>query len=514
MRWIESLTAIKSIDQLRAEASAADGHALNRVLGPGQLVLLGIGDIIGAGIFVLAGVSAAQFAGPAILISFVIAAIASGFAALCYAELAAMIPVAGSAYTYAYATLGELPAWMMGCALTLEFAVGPSAVAVGWSGYVTSLLRDFGITISPRIAAAPGTTLVETSPGHWEILANVAGTLAARGIDPAALPHDSAAFNLLASLIVLVMTAVLVVGVQQSARVNAAIVAVKVAVILVFIGAGLAYVTPDNWTPFIPPNAGEFGRFGYSGILRGAAVVFFAFMGFDSVTTAAQETRNPQRDLPIGIFGSLAACALLYMLFALVLTGVVRYTALDVPDPIAVGIDATGARWLSPLIKLGAICGLSSVVLVGQLAQTRIFYTMARDGLLPSWVARVHPRFRTPHLTTMATGLFMALVAGTTPIVVLSEVVSMGTLLTFVIVCLGVIVLRRTQPARPRPFRTPWSPAVPLAGAVICGYLMFGLPGGTWVRLAIWMGGGLAIYLAYGRRHSRLRTADLAMTKG
>jgi len=503
MDWLRSLTTTKSIEQLDAESASTGRHALRRVLGPLQLVMLGVGDIIGAGIFVLAGLAAAQYGGPAILLSFVLAAIACSFAALCYAEFAAMLPVSGSAYTYAYATLGELTAWIIGCALTLEYAVGPSAVAVGWSGYVTSLLRDFGVTVPPAFTAPPGTVLVETAPRHWEILSNVADRLAAQGIDPMTLTHQTAVFNLLAAFIVLVMTAVLVVGIQESARVNTVIVVIKVSVIVVFIAAGAAYVRPENWTPFVPRNTGEFGHFGYSGIVRGAAVVFFAFMGFDSVTTAAQETKHPQRDLPIGIFGSLAGCAVLYILLAAVLTGVVHYPELNVPDPIAVGVDATGITWLSPLIKLGAICGLSSVVLVGMLAQSRIFYTMANDGLLPPWVARIHPRFRTPHLTTMVTGLVMAVVAGTTSIAALGELVSMGTLFTFVIVCAGVVVLRRTGPDLVRPFRTPWSPVVPLLGVATCAYLMSGLPGETWLRLLLWMGAGLLVYAAYGRRHSK-----------
>ena len=510
MGWLTSLTTTKSIEQLHAEASPAGGHSLKRVLGPVQLVMLGIGDIIGAGIFVLAGLAAAQYGGPAILLSFVLAAIACSFAALCYAEFAAMLPMSGSAYTYVYATLGELAAWIVGCAMTLEFAVGPSAVAVGWSGYVTSLLRDFGVTVPPAWTAPPGTVLVETAPRHWEILSNVADRLATLGIDPSTLAHETAIFNLLAAVIVLVMTGVLVAGIQESARVNAAIVVIKVSVIIVFIAAGAAFVRPEHWTPFVPRNTGEFGHYGYSGIVRGAAVVFFAFMGFDSVTTAAQEAKHPQRDLPIGILGSLAGCAVLYILFAVVLTGLVPYTELNVPDPVAVGVDATGLRWLSPVIKLGAICGLSSVVLVGMLAQSRIFYAMANDGLLPPWVARIHPRFRTPHITTMATGLVMAAIAGTTSIAVLGELVSMGTLFTFVIVCTGVMILRRTRPELARPFRTPWSPMVPLLGVATCAYLMYGLPADTWLRLLLWMGAGLVIYFAYGRRHSKAQRARRA----
>lgn len=514
MGWLTSLTTTKSIEQLAAQASSAGGHSLKRALGPSQLVMLGIGDIIGAGIFVLAGLAAAQYGGPAIVVSFVLAAVACSFAALCYAEFAAMLPVSGSAYTYAYATLGELAAWIIGCALTLEFTVGPSAVAVGWSGYVSSLLRDLGVSLPPALTAPPGTVLVETSPRRWEVLSNVADRLAAQGIDPSTLPHQSGVVDLLAVFIVLVMAAVLVVGIQESARVNAAIVVIKVSVIVVFIGVGLAFVRPENWTPFVPPNTGEFGHFGYSGIVRGAAVVFFAFMGFDSVAATAQEAKNPQRDLPIGIFGSLAACTLLYILVAIVLTGLVPYRELNVPDPIAVGVDATGIAWLSPLIKLGAVGGLSSVVLVGMLAQSRIFYSMANDGLLPPWVARIHPRFRTPHLITIVTALVMAVIAGTTPIAVLGELVSMGTLLSFVIVCAGVIVLRRTRPDLARPFRTPASPVVPLLGVATCAYLMSGLPGDTWLRLLLWMGAGLVVYFAYSRRHSKAQQARAARAAG
>ena len=505
MSWLSSLTTTKSIESLTAEASVAHAHSLKRVLGPTRLVMLGIGDIIGAGIFVLTGLAAAQYAGPGILVSFVMAAVACGFAALCYSEFAAMIPISGSAYTYAYATLGEFVAWIIGCLMTLEYAVGPSAVAVGWSGYVLSLLRDVGILVPPAFTAPPGTVLVETAPRHWEVLSNVVDRLVAQGIDPSTLAHETGVFNALAVAIVLVMTAVLVVGIQESANLNAVIVVIKVSVVLVFIAAGAFYVRAEHWTPFIPPNTGEFGRFGYTGVVRGAAVVFFAYMGFDAVTTAAQEAKNPQRDLPIGILGSLIGCTILYVLVAIVLTGLVPYTALDVPDPIAVGVDATGLRWLSPLVKLGAIAGLSTVILVGMLAQSRIFYTMAHDGLLPPWVGRLHPRFRTPHRITILTGLVMAVLAAVTPIGVLGELVSMGTLLTFVIVCAGIIILRRTRPELPRPFRTPWSPLVPALGMLTCGYLMSGLPADTWLRLLAWMAAGTAVYFGYGSRHSKAR---------
>ena len=505
MGGLASLTATKSIEQLAAEAAATSDHSLKRVLGPSRLVMLGIGDIIGAGIFVLTGLAAAEYGGPAIVVSFILAATACAFAGLCYSEFAAMIPVSGSAYSYAYVTLGEFVAWLIGCALTLEFLVGPATVAVGWSGYVMSFLRDLGMSLPPALTAPPGTLLVETAPRHWEVLANVSQRLAAQGIDPSTLAHETAVFNLLAGAIVLVMTAILVVGIQESANVNAILVVIKVTVIVVFIVSGLAYVHAGNWRPFIPPNTGEVGRYGWSGILRGAGVVFFAYMGFDSVATAAQEAKNPQRDLPIGILGSLAGCAVLYIMFALVLTGVVRFSELNVPDPMSVGIDTMGLRWLSPLIKLGAIAGLTSVILVGLLAQSRIFFTMSRDGLLPPWVATIHPRFRTPYVITIVTGLLMALLAAVTPIAVLAELASMGTLFIFVVVCAGIIVLRRTQPDLPRPFRTPFSPVVPALGVASCGYLMYGLPGDTWLRLLAWMGGGVAIYFIYSRRHSKVQ---------
>jgi APA family basic amino acid/polyamine antiporter len=500
-----ALTATKSIESLAADASGSHGPALTRVLGPSRLVMLGIGDIIGAGIFVLTGLAAAQYAGPAIVVSFLMAAVACAFAALCYSEFAAMIPVAGSAYTYAYATLGEFAAWTIGCLLTLEYAVGPSAVAVGWSGYVLSLLRDVGVTVPAAFTAPPGTVLVQVAPHQWEVLAAATVRLAAQGVDGSTLPQVTAVFNALAAGIVLVMTAVVARGIHESSTVNAVIVGVKVSVVLVFIAAGAFYVRAEHWTPFIPPATEEFGRFGYGGIVRGAAVVFFAYMGFDAVTTAAQEAKNPQRDLPIGILGSLAGCAVLYVLVAIVLTGLVPYTALDVPDPIAVGVDATGLRWLSPLVKLGAISGLTTVILVGMYAQSRIFYTMSRDGLLPPWVGELHPRFKTPQRITVVTGVVMALLAALTPIGVLGELVSMGTLLTFVIVCAGVVILRRTRPDLPRPFRTPWSPLVPLLGVLTCGYLMSGLPPDTWWRLGLYLMAGTVVYGVYGRTHGLAR---------
>jgi basic amino acid/polyamine antiporter, APA family len=470
--------AKKSIASLRAEA---DAGTLRRVLGPVNLTTLGVGAIIGAGIFVLTGQAAAQYAGPAITLSFVFAGIACAFAGLCYAELASMIPVAGSAYTYSYATMGELLAWIIGWDLILEYSLGASTVAVGWSGYVVSFLRDMHIVMPAQFTSAAGSAL----PGG-----------------------GTAIFNLPAAIITLAVTALLVLGIRESARANATIVIIKVAVVLLFIAFGISYMHADNLAPYIPPNAGEFGKYGWSGIMRGAGVIFFAYIGFDAVSTAAQEAKNPQRDMPIGILGSLVICTILYIAVAAVLTGIVPYTQLNVADPIAVGIDATGLSWLRPLVKMGAIAGLSSVILVMLMAQPRIFYTMSHDGLLPPVFAKIHPKFRTPHITTIMTGLVVAVASGLFPIGILGELVSIGTLLAFVLVCAGVLVLRRTNPDVERPFRTPGMPFVPILGVLSCLYLMAGLPWPTWERLLIWLAIGLAIYFLYGRANAeRTRVA-------
>jgi APA family basic amino acid/polyamine antiporter len=449
-------------------------NPLRRSLGALNLTALGIGSIIGTGIFVLTGTAASQNAGPALVLSMIISAVGCAFAGLCYAEFAAMVPVAGSAYTYAYATIGELFAWIIGWDLILEYALATATVAVGWSGYFVSLASQLGVHIPVALTAPPG--------------APVMGG-AGDGI-----------FNLPAALIVFVVVWLLVIGIKQSADTNTVLVIIKSLVLVLFIVAGAAYIKRDNITPFIPPNAGAFGHFGWSGVLRGAGVMFFAYVGFDSVSTAAQEAKNPQRDMPIGILGSLVICTILSVGVAIVLTGIVHYSKLNVPDPLAVGIDATGLTWLSPIVKVSALFGLFSTMLVTLLGQTRIFLSMSRDGLLPELFGRVHPKFRTPHLSTMFTGTIVAVVAGLTPIDKLGALVSIGTLLAFVLVCIGLILLRRTAPDLHRPFRTPAVPLVPILGALICLVQMASLPIATWIRLFIWLAIGFAIYFGYSRR--------------
>jgi APA family basic amino acid/polyamine antiporter len=469
-----SLFARKSIASLRADA---ERNPLRRALGPLNLTTLGIGSIIGTGIFVLTGTAASQNAGPALVISMIIAGIGCAFAGLCYAEFAAMIPVAGSAYTYAYATMGELLAWIIGWDLILEYALSTATVAVGWSGYFVSLMGDVGIRIPAALTAAP-TETVATAAG-------VAG---------------GGVFNLPAAMIVLFVMGLLVIGIRQSANTNTALVLIKSMVLVIFVVAGAAYVQRENLTPFIPPNTGSFGHFGWSGILRGAGVMFFAYVGFDAVSTAAQEAKNPQRDMPIGILTSLAICTVLYIAVAIVLLGIVHYSRLNVADPLAVGIDATGLTWFSPVLKVSALFGLFSTMLVTLLGQTRIFFSMSRDGLLPGLFHRVHPSFRTPHISTLITGTIVSVASGVLPIGVLSVLVSMGTLLAFVLVCFGILILRRTAPELERPFRTPFLPWVPLLGAGFCLLQMAALPGSTWVRLIVWLAIGMSVYFGYGRQ--------------
>jgi len=478
------LFATKSLEQLTQEASS-EHSGLKRVLGPWHLIFLGVGAIVGAGIFVITGQVAAQNAGPAVTISIILAGLTCAFAGLCYAEFASLIPIAGSAYTYAYSTLGEIFAWIIGWDLILEYSLGATTVAIGWSGYVVSFLNDLGIHIPKALASAPYSYIPATGK----------------------IVKTGAVLNLPAGLIIALITFILVRGIKESATVNSIIVFLKIGIILVFIGAGLFFIKPELWKPFIPPNQGQFGFFGFSGILRGAGVMFFAYLGFDAVSTAAQEAKHPKRDMPIGILGSLFACTLIYIAFSLVLTGVVPYTQLNGPAPVAVAIDAMRLFWLSPMVKIAAIVGLMSVMMVQLIGQPRIFYTMAKDGLLPPAAGKVHPKHGTPYVTTIGTGFAVGLAASFLPMEIVTQLVSIGTLFAFAIVCGAVLVLRYTRPDIPRPFKTPLVPLVPVLGILSCLYLMSGLAKGTWERLFIWMGLGLIIYFAYGIRKSKLRRA-------
>jgi basic amino acid/polyamine antiporter, APA family len=506
------LLATKPLKLIMEEAAEEHEHSLKRALGPVNLITLGIGAIIGAGIFVLTGQAAAQSAGPAIVLSFILSGIICAFAGLCYAEFASLIPIAGSAYTYGYATLGEIFAWIIGWDLILEYAFGAATVASGWSGYVVSFLDDFGIHIGPKWIATPGTQMVFYK-GHWASIGSVQPMLKAAGIGASTLPHATGVFNLVAFLGIAVATYILIVGIKESANFNSAIVILKVAIVLVFIGIAGMYVlrhptlAAANWHPFIPPNTGKFGDFGLSGVARGAAVIFFAYIGFDAVSTAAQEAKNPQKDMPVGIIGSLVICTVLYILVSGLLTAVVPYTALNVADPVAIGIDATGVRWGSLLVKAGAVAGLGSVMLVMLLGQSRVFYSMSRDGLLPKWAGAIHPRFRTPWISSMVVGVAVAIFASLIPIGDLAVLVNIGTLLAFVIVCAGVWILRRKRPDLPRPFKTPLVPLVPILGILTSLAAMLSLPAKTWWRLLIWLLIGLVVYFFYGQKHSKVRKA-------
>lgn len=479
------LFAVKPLSIVHQEANEEGAHTLKRTLGPINLVTLGVGAIIGAGIFVLTGTAAAQFAGPAIVLSFVIAGIGCIFAGLCYAEFASMIPIAGSAYTYGYTTLGELVAWIIGWALCLEYAFGAATVAVGWSGYVSSLLGFFGV----KLPFNPTPSISATLMGHL----------------------FSAKVDIFALAAIIAVTTILVVGVKESANFNSAAVMIKVSVVLIFIGIATVFAfghwhqMTTNWHPFIPKNRGHFGEFGWSGIMRGASVVFFAYIGFDAVSTTAQEARNPQKDLPFGILGSLIVCTILYIIVSGLLTGIKPYASLNTPAPVADGAAAIGATWGVCLIDLGAIAGLASVMLVMILGQTRVLYTMAKDGLLPPWVCRIHPRFRTPWLVTMAVGVLVAFLAAFFNIAFLGELVSLGTLLAFAIVSLGVWVMRVKQPDVPRPFRAPWVPFVPLMGMLIALSLMVSTDTPAKIGFGIWLVIGLVIYFSYSTRHSKVQ---------
>src|SRR5437773_8344318 len=477
----------KSVTELQTEALT--DHSLKRALGALNLTMLGIGAIIGTGIFVLTGTVAAVNSGPAVVLSFVIAGVASVFAALCYSEFASLVPMAGSAYTYGYATLGELVAWIIGWDLVLEYALGAVTVAIGWSGYVVSFLKDIGITVPPALSAARGTVV----------------TLA----DGSTI---TAVFNLPAVIIIAIITTLLVIGIKESANVNNVIVFVKVAVVLLFIGGAAHAINPANWHPFIPPPEGP-GLYGWSGVMTGAAIVFFAYIGFDAVSTAAQEAKNPQRDMPIAIIGSLLICTVLYILVSAIATGVVPYGMLDVPDPIAVAADRAGMGWMGSLIKFGAIAGLSSVILVLLLGQSRVFYSMARDGRLPPLVSRVAPRFRTPWLTSIVTGVGVAIFSAVFTVREAGSLCSIGTLLASVIVSVGILVLRVREPSLPRQFKTPLVWFVSPAGALSAITLMAALPWPTWRRLIVWFIIGMIVYFSYGVRRSNLARQPITDTK-
>jgi len=522
----KQLFLTKPIGQLLGESKESGG--LKRSLTALNLTTLGIGAIIGAGIFVLTGQAAAMYAGPAIVISFIVSGMACGFAGLCYAEFASMIPIAGSAYTYSYATLGEFLAWIIGWDLILEYLFAASTVSVGWSGYMVSFLKDLNVNLPPQFIGATGSVLVNVPDMGWKPVSDaLVQTLSSGGINVDSLAHVTCIVNLPAMFIVALLSTLLVIGIRESANFNNIMVITKVSVIVLFVAVGFMFVKSANWHPFIPPNkaeltpvseygsiwgwlkafGGEFGHFGISGILRGAGVIFFAYIGFDAVSTAAQEAKNPQKDMPIGILGSLGISTILYILVAVVLTGIVSYTTLNVPDPVAVGVDAMGQRmfWLRPIVKIAAIAGLSSVILVMLLGQPRIFFTMSKDGLLPQVFSKVHPKFKTPYVSTIITGIVAMIIAGILPISILGELVSIGTLLAFIIVCISVLVLRKSRPDIHRPFRTPWVPVIPILGAAFCFMQMAALPLDTWLRLVIWMVIGFCIYFFYGIKHSKVR---------
>lgn len=457
------LWRVKPMDTILKESDQPE-HGLKRTLGPISITAMGVGAIVGTGIFVLTGVAAARYAGPGLILSFVVAGIVSGLAAICYAEFASSVPIAGSAYTYSYATLGELIAWIIGWDLILEYAVGAAAVSIGWSGYFTDLLKAIGIVLPVSLTASPF----------------------AGGI-----------INLPAFLIILLITVLLVLGTSESSRVNNVIVTIKILVILFFIVIGVGHVNPANWHPFLP--------FGVAGIFNGASIIFFAYIGFDQISTSAEEARNPARDLPLGIILSLLVCTVLYIVVTAVLTGIISYTKLNVASPVSYALIASGLKVAGSIIAIGAICGLTTVLLVLLYGQSRIFFSMARDGLLPGLFSRIHPRFRTPYLSSIIVGIVVALVAGLTPIDVVAELTNIGTLAAFVLVAIGVLILRRTQPNLRRVFRVPLVPYIPILSVIASFVLIVSLPWVTILRFIIWLIIGLLVYYLYGRYHSRLR---------
>ncbi len=479
-----SLFVRKPLDQLLKQADESE-KGLKRTLGVGNLVALGIGAIIGAGLFSITGGAAAANAGPAITLSFIVAALGCAFAGLCYAEFASMIPVAGSAYTYSYATLGEFIAWIIGWDLVLEYALGAATVSISWSRYLVKFLEHYGIYLPPQLTMSPFDTVTMTD-----------GSVI------------SGMINLPAIIIVVVMSLILIRGVKESAFVNSVIVALKIGVVLIFIGLGWGYINPENYTPYIPDNNGTFGEFGFSGIVRAAAIVFFAYIGFDAVSTAAQESKNPKRDMPIGILLSLAICTVLYILFAHVMTGLANYKEFAGQDgiaPVAVAIAHTPYLFLQQAVILAILAGYTSVILVMLMGQSRVFFSMSKDGLLPKVFSEVHPKFNTPYKSNLLFMLFVSLFAAFVPARVVGEMVSIGTLFAFILVCVGVWVMRVKMPDAPRSFKTPLVPLVPILGIGTCLFMMVFLPGDTWLRLFIWMAIGIAVYFLYSQHHSHLR---------
>jgi len=472
----------KSIEALQREADETGANSLKRTLSATSLVAMGIGVIIGAGLFSLTGIAAANNAGPAVTLSFLIAAVGCAFCALCYAEFASMVPVAGSAYTYAYATLGELFAWIIGWDLVLEYSVGAATVSISWSQYLVRFLSKYNIYFPAQLTASP-----------FEHVALVNGSTVQGWI------------NLPAVLIIVFITAIIIRGTKGSALFNIIVVSLKIGVVVVFIALGWNYINPDNYVPYIPANNGTFGEFGISGIFRGAGVVFFVFIGFDIIATMAQETKNPKRNMPIGIIGSLVICTLLFGLFSFVMTGLAHYTEFkNSAAPVAIAIEKTPFYWMSQVIIMAIIIGYTSVILVDLLGQSRVFFSMSRDGLLPKLFSEVHLKFRTPYKGNIILCIFISLFAGLVPIGVVGEMTSIGTLLAFVMVCLGVMVLRHRQPDLPRAFRTPWVPVVPVLGIITCVAMMVSLPQGTWIRLIVWLVIGLAVYFFYGKKNSKI----------